>query len=170
MRVTSLVFDGVMSSDVLAPIEAASAKTEVDIRLASPNPGTNWGFEPLHCFAATDGVNETWNTDLLLVPGGLGSIAMMKERTVTNWLHDMADGSQYIMSVSTGSLLLAAAGLLDQRDASGHWLAHDDLAAAGAHPTIKAVSWQENIVTTSGYLSAAEVAQTIPDRLIYDRN
>jgi putative intracellular protease/amidase len=169
MKITALVFDGVMSSDVLAPIEAVSGKTEVTTRLASPSPGTNWGFEPLHCFAATDGVDQTWETDLLLVPGGLGSIAMMRETDVTGWLHDMAESSQYIMSVSTGSLLLAAAGLLDQRDASGHWLAHDDLAAAGAHPTIKAVSWQGNIVTTSGYLSAAEVARTIPDRLVYDR-
>ena len=49
-----------------------------------------------------------------------------------------AEQARFVMSVSTGSLLLAAAGLLADRDASGHWLATGVLEAAGAHPSEEA--------------------------------
>ncbi len=167
MKLTALVFDGVMSSDVLAPIEAASGAGDVAVQLVGPNVGTTWGFEPLHSFVPKAGFGSVEPTDLLIVPGGLGSIAMMRDEKLMQWLREMEPISRYVMSVSTGSLLLAAAGLLDERDASGHWLAHDDLAAAGAHPSTKAVSWQGHIVTTSGFVSAAEVAKEMPGRILY---
>ncbi len=167
MKITALVFDGVMSSDVLAPIEAASSVAQVSARFVSPTEGTTWGFDPLHSFAADAGLDDVRDTDLLLVPGGLGSISMMRDANVIGWLQEMDTKSTYVMSVSTGSLLLAAAGLLDERDASGHWLAHEDLARAGAHPTDRAVTWQGHIVTTAGYLTAAEVAKTLPERIMY---
>ncbi len=71
------------------------------------------------------------------------------------------------MSVSTGSLLLAAAGLLDGVDASGHWLAHDLLAAAGAQPTTAAVSRTGSIITTAGSVAAAAAARNLPERLLF---
>ncbi len=75
--------------------------------------------------------------------------------------------STYVMSVSTGSLLLAAAGLLQDVDASGHWLAHDVLEAAGAHAADEAVTWSGKYVTTSGTVAAAEVAATFPERIAF---
>ena len=167
MDLTALVFDGVMSSDVLAPIEAARSAGDVSVRFVSRTGEMCWGFEPLHSFKADAALDDVWSTDVLLVPGGLGSIAMMQDAHVTAWLRTMAGRSTYVMSVSTGSLLLAAAGLLDQRDASGHWLAHEDLARAGAHPTGDTVTWQGHIVTTAGYMAAAGVARTFPERVLF---
>jgi transcriptional regulator GlxA family with amidase domain len=169
MDVTAFVFDGVMSLDVLAPLEAATSAGAVSVRFVSQAGETCWGFDPLHSFAVDAGLDDLRPTDLLLVPGGLGSVAMMRDAQVTEWLQVMADKSTYVMAVSTGSLLLAAAGLLDERDASGHWLAHEDLARAGAHPTDEAVTWQGNIVTTAGSLAAAAVARTLPDRVMFGR-
>jgi len=170
MDVTAFVFDGVMSLDVLAPLEAATSAGAVSVRFVSQAGETCWGFDPLHSFSVDAGLDDLRPTDLLLVPGGLGSVAMMRDTQVTEWLQVMADKSTYVMAVSTGSLLLAAAGLLDERDASGHWLAHEDLARAGAHPTYEAVTWQGNIVTTAGSLAAAAVARTLPDRVMFGRN
>ena len=170
MDVTALVFDGVMSLDVLAPLEAAtsaSPATPVLARFVSQAGETCWGFDPLHSFVVDAGLDDIRDTDLLVVPGGLGSVAMMRDAQVTEWLQAMVGRSTYVMAVSTGSLLLAAAGLLDERDASGHWLAHQDLARAGAHPTDDAVTWQGHIVTTAGASAAAEVAKTLPDRVMF---
>ena len=62
---------------------------------------------------------------------------------------------------------IAAAGLLRNAEASGHWLAHDDLARAGAHPADDAVTWWGKYVTTSGHLAAADVSRRLPERLRY---
>lgn len=167
MDVIVLVFDGVMTSEVLAPIEALTKAGDVAVRLAGPHPGKTWGFEPLHSFDVGSDLDNTMETDLVLIPGGLGSLAMMKEPRVIDWIARMAERTKYILSVSTGSLLLAAAGLLDDRDASGHWLAHEDLAKAGAHPSTEAVTWEGKIVTTSGYLAAAEAARIVREKVLF---
>ncbi len=167
MDVTAFVFDGVMSRDVLAPLDAAASQAPIVVRYVSPTGDTCWGFDPLHAFAADARLDHVESTDLLLVPGGLGSVAMMRDEDVTRWLRAVAGRSRFVMGVSTGSLLLAAAGLLDDRDASGHWLAREDLARAGAHPTDEAVTWQGNVITTAGSSAAADVARTLPERLVF---
>jgi len=167
MDVTVLVFNGVTSREVLAPLTAIAEVVEPVVRWVSRRPGVVHGFEPLQRFEAGSGVDEVVATDLLIVPGGLGSVRMMEDPEVTAWLAATTAVARYVLSVSTGSLLLAAAGLLADRDASGHWLATGVLEAAGAHPSERAVTWQGNIVTTSGPVAAAEVAATLPDRVIY---
>jgi len=165
MDITALVFDGVTSREVLAPIESASALSPVRVVFISPDGRGVNGYEPFHRFAVDGGLEEVSPAGLLLVPGGLGSVAMMQSSAVTSWIALAAEQSAYVMSVSTGSLLLAAAGLLAASDASGHWLAHDDLASAGAHPNDEAVTWQGRIITTAGAVAAAEIAALLPERL-----
>ena len=165
MDITALVFDGVTSREVLAPIESAGGFSPVSVALISPSGGAVNGFEPFHRFAVHGGIDEVRPADLLLIPGGLGSVAMMRNSAVTAWIELSAGRSAYVLSVSTGSLLLAAAGLLAECDASGHWLAHDDLASAGACPTDESVTWQGRIITTAGAVAAADVAATLPERL-----
>ncbi len=167
MDVTVLVFNGVTSREVMAPLTALSEAAEPAVRWVARTPGAVHGFEPLQRFDATAGVDEILPTDLLLVPGGLGSVRMMEDPAVIDWLAASAPQARFVMSVSTGSLLLAAAGLLVDRDASGHWLATGVLEAAGAHPSEEAVTWQDNVVTTSGPVAAAEVAATLPERILY---
>lgn len=165
MKLTAFVFDGVVTGDVMLPISAVSQEGDVTVRYVSPTGAEVWGFDPLHCFHPDGSFEDLSDTDVLLVPGGLGSVAMMKDEAATHWLKEMAKHSDYVLSVSTGSLLIAAAGLLEHRDASGHWLAADELAKAGAHPKPDSVTWEGHIVTTSGDVSAAEVAVELQERL-----
>lgn len=167
MNITAFVFDGVTSSEVLAPVAAAGEAGPVAVRIVGVERGPFHGFEPLRVFAADSTTDDAEATDLLLVPGGLGSIRMMEDEAVLDWLRRQAGVSTFVMSVSTGSLLLAAAGLLADATASGHWLAHEDLVRAGAHPADEPVSWWGRFITTSGPMAAADVARTLPDRVRY---
>ena len=167
MEVVILVFNGVTSSEILAPVASLSDATEVAVHLVGVEETLYHGFEPLREFRPEHTIERVEPADLLLVPGGLGSLHMMKEEQVIDWLRRQAAESTYVMSVSTGSLLLAAAGLLQDADASGHWLAHDVLEAAGAHAADGAVTWSGKYVTTSGMVAAAEVAAVLPERLQY---
>jgi putative intracellular protease/amidase len=165
--ITALVFDGVISQEVLAPIEGLASAVPVSVRYASTRRRRCKGFEPFHVFPADLDLSEVHSTDLLLVPGGLGSVAMMDDTRVTTWISATAQRSRFVMSVSTGSLLLAAAGLLGEDEASGHWLAHDVLAATGAQPSSAAITRCGSIITTTGSVAAAAVARNLPERLIF---
>jgi len=164
--ITALVFDGVISQEVLAPIEGLASAWPVSVRYAGTRRRCK-GFEPFHVFPVDFDLSEVCSTDLLLVPGGLGSVAMMDDTRVTAWIAATAQRSRFVMSVSTGSLLLAAAGLLGEDEASGHWLAHDVLATTGARPTGAAITRRGSIITTTGSMAAASVARNLPERLIY---
>ncbi|EQA38159.1 putative cyclohexyl-isocyanide hydratase [Leptospira inadai serovar Lyme str. 10] len=65
--------------------------------------------------------------DLVFVPGGTGINAVMENEKILSWLTNQAKSAKYITSVCTGSLALAAAGLLDGFSATTHWLSLDIL-------------------------------------------
>jgi putative intracellular protease/amidase len=167
MDVTVLVFNGVTSREVLGPLSVLAERTTVDVRLAGLAKTAYHGFEPLHSFVPDVTLDDIRSTDLLLIPGGRGSVRMMEEPSVTSWLRLQAAQSTFVLSVSTGSLLLAAAGLLEHGDATGHWLAMEVLEGAGAHAVEDAVAWSGNIITTASTVAAADVARTLPERLLF---
>ena len=165
MDIAIFVFNGVASSDVIAPVAAVAESIEPAVRIVGVELGTCHGFEPLREFRADATIDEVAATDLLIVPGGLGSVRMMEDRRVIEWLAAQAELSRFVLSVSTGSLLLAAAGLIGGGEASGHWLAHDVMAEVGAQPSDEPVTWHGKFITTSGPSAAAGVAATLPERI-----
>lgn len=71
--------------------------------------------------------------DVLFVPGGIrGTIDCMNDPEVITFLADRGSRARWAMSVCTGSLALAAAGLLDEFDATYHWTVADLLPIMGA--------------------------------------
>jgi transcriptional regulator GlxA family with amidase domain len=67
--------------------------------------------------------------------------------------------------VCTGSLILAAAGLLDGRPATGHWLAMDELRRLGARPTGQRVVFDGKIVTGAGVSAGIDMALALAERI-----
>ena len=79
--------------------------------------------EPRYSFAEAPGI------DILVVPGGWGSRAVMQDPEVLAWVKSVAAAAKYSSSVCTGALILAQAGLLTGRRATTHWAAYDLLAS-----------------------------------------
>ena len=63
----------------------------------------------------------TWPIDTLIVAGGKGTTAAMRDQRVIAWIQKMAPGVRRLCSVCTGTFLLAQAGLLEGRAATTHW-------------------------------------------------
>ena len=59
--------------------------------------------------------------DILVIPGGLGTRALLNNEDVLNWIKSVSNEAEITSSVCTGSLLLAKAGLLDNKRATTHW-------------------------------------------------
>jgi transcriptional regulator GlxA family with amidase domain len=100
--------------------------------------------------------------DLVVVPGGAGSRALMKDEQVLSWVRERAAEAELLMSVCTGALVLGAAGLLARRAATTHHDAYDELAAVS--PTTKVIRGQrfvrssENILTSGGVSAGVDLA------------
>jgi transcriptional regulator GlxA family with amidase domain len=99
--------------------------------------------------------------DLLVVPGGFGTRALLKDEGTLNWIRQIASSARKVTSVCTGSLLFAASGVLEGRRATTHWGALDLLAA---YPNV-AVDREQRVVD-DGVITSAGVASGI-DMALY---
>ncbi|MGW1284302.1 DJ-1/PfpI family protein, partial [Streptomyces sp. NPDC002586] len=105
-----------------------------------------------------------------VVPGGPGQQALMEHRPLLDWLRAVDTTSTWTTSVCTGSLLLAAAGLLDGRRATSHWLALDLLKRFGAEPTEERVVLDGKYVTAAGVSAGIDMALTLTGRIAGDEH
>src|SRR4051812_42913257 len=99
--------------------------------------------------------------DVLVVPGGFGTRRLMKDERMLDWICHAHEHTQWTTSVCTGSLLLAAAGLLEGLDATTYWAVIDVLAEYGAEPTGERVVEQGKIIIAAGVSSGIDMALTL---------
>ncbi len=165
-----LIFDGVEVLDFAGPFEVFSRT-----RLA---PGVDSrrtdDTAPFHVFtvartrdeiAATGGLRvvphhgfaDAPRIDLLLVPGGFGTRALMESREALDWIRRTAATARRVTSVCTGSLLYAKAGMLQGRRATTHWGSLDLLESLNAGVKVE----RGLRVVDDGIISSAGVASGI---------
>ncbi len=70
-------------------------------------------------------INDCPQAEILIVPGGMGTRREMHNHVLIDWIREAAGKAEIVLSVCTGSLLLAKAGLLDGASATTHWAALD---------------------------------------------
>ncbi len=118
-----------------------------------------------------DGTFEDHPTpDLIVFPGGQGTRALMTDERVLDWVRTAHATTTLTTSVCTGSLVLAAAGLLDGLTATTHWGALDVLTEHGAIPTGDRVveHLDQRIITAAGVSSGIDMALRVVE-ILYDR-
>lgn len=97
--------------------------------------------------------------DILFLPGGTqGTLKMMQDQTVLGFLRDRVSSTKYITSVCTGSMILAAAGMLAGKSATSHWVTRPVLADFGATPVNARVVRDGQIVTGAGVSAGLDLA------------
>ncbi|MGB1251368.1 MAG: DJ-1/PfpI family protein [Candidatus Promineifilaceae bacterium] len=104
--------------------------------------------------------------DVLLVPGGTsGTLNLMKDPDILAFVRDAAARSRYVTSVCTGSLILAAAGLLEGRRATTHWATMDVLPTYGATPVEARYVEDGNVITAAGVSAGIDFALMLAAKL-----
>ena len=99
--------------------------------------------------------------DLVFVPGGPGTGALLEDREVLEFLRRQSEEARYVTSVCTGALVLGAAGLLKGYKATTHWLSLDLLAEFGATPLPDRVVTDRNRITGGGVTAGIDFALTV---------
>lgn len=104
---------------------------------------------------------EIERCDLICVPGGFGTIEAIEDDQLIGQLRRLAAGARYVTSVCTGSIVLAAAGLLKDKRATSHWAWRDKLSAFGAIPDAARVVRDGNVFTGGGVTAGIDFALTV---------
>jgi len=99
--------------------------------------------------------------DILCIPGGFGTTNAMQDAAFLDQIRRLAGMSRYVSSVCTGSLILAAAGLLTGKRAACHWAWRDHLALFGAIPVPARVVRDGNVFTGGGVTAGIDFALTL---------
>lgn len=99
--------------------------------------------------------------DVIVVPGGPGTIEALSDSTLLGWIARAHERTRWTTSVCSGSFLLGAAGLLTGRKATSHWGWLDQLAGFGAEPVSERVVTDGKIVTAAGVSSGIDMALTL---------
>jgi cyclohexyl-isocyanide hydratase len=152
-----LIFPRMTQLDMTGPYEvlARLPNTTVDLIARTLEPvTTDRGMQ----IVPTTTYADCPPLDVVMVPGGAGQQDLMEDEAALEFLRRAAASAKYVTSVCTGSLVLAAAGLLKGRHATSHWSVVDHLALLGAIPTHERVVVDGNVVTGAGVVSGIDFA------------
>jgi transcriptional regulator GlxA family with amidase domain len=113
------------------------------------------------------GFAEAPRIDLLVVPGGFGTRALLEDGETLDWIRRTAAASRQATSVCTGSLLYAKAGLLKGRRATTHWGALDLLETLDAGVKVERALRvvDDGIISSAGVASGIDMAFYVVERL-----
>jgi cyclohexyl-isocyanide hydratase len=148
LQVGMLLYPGLTLQDLIGPQTVWSWHAKIHLIWKTRDmivSDSGIGIQPTTTFS--DCPN---NLDVLFVPGGSGTVAVMKDREVLNFLADQAAQAKYVTSVCSGSLILGAVGLLQGYKATSHWSCRDLLPMFGAEPVEARVVVDRNRVTGGG--------------------
>ncbi len=109
--------------------------------------------------------DEVQHPDIVLVPGGIGCARAANDPVLLDWLRTSATRCDWMAASSTGTVVVAAAGLLGNNDAATHWLAGDLLADYGSQPSAERIVEIGNVITCEGRITAMHVALLVTLRV-----
>lgn len=168
MKIAIVLFPKVTVLDAIGPYQVLNQLPGAEVVFVAEQAGPvrdESGFLGLVADAA---LAEVPDPDVVLVPGGPGADALTDGGPVTGWLRAVDGSTTWTTSVCTGSLVLAAAGLLTGRRATSHWLAMEQLARSGAVPVSERVVFDGKYVTAAGVSAGIDMGLTLAGRLAGD--
>ncbi len=158
MRTAILVFDGITALDAIGPYEVLRSVPGWEVEFVGKERGvvrTDCGALGL---SADKSLAEAGEPEIVLVPGGKGNRALLDDEEVLGWLRRVDATSTWTTSVCTGSLVLGAAGLLEGKRATGHWLQLEPLRAYGADPVGGRYVEDGKAITAAGVSAGIDMA------------
>jgi putative intracellular protease/amidase len=159
-EIAFVLYPEMTALDIVGPYDVLARLPGAQARFVAANPGpivTDVGLT----LTADTRLDEVPAPDIVVVPGGPGTIAALQDQVLIDWLTRAHETSRWTTSVCTGSLLLAAAGILAGKRATTHWITRDMLAQLGAEPVSDRVVIEGKVVTGAGVSAGIDMALTL---------
>ncbi|HUZ27935.1 MAG TPA: DJ-1/PfpI family protein [Solirubrobacteraceae bacterium] len=168
MRIAIPIFDRITALDAVGPYEVLARLPGATIQFLAQEPGPQRTETRMLALVADGSLDDLPDPDVIVVPGGYGTRPLMHDQPMLNWLRNAHESSQWTTSVCTGSLLLAAAGILEGLEATTHWLELETLRQYGVTPVTRRVVQQGKVITAAGVSSGIDMALTLAARIAGD--
>ena len=158
MRIAIPLYDRFTALDAVGPYEVLSRLPGATVHFVADEPGMKRTETGMLGLSADLALEELPDPEIVVVPGGYGTRALLDDEQFVGWVRRAHETSEWTTSVCTGSLVLAAAGILDGLEATTHWLEYDLLESLGARPTARRVVEQGKVITAAGVSSGIDMA------------
>jgi transcriptional regulator GlxA family with amidase domain len=149
--------------DIVGPFQVLADVPGHDVMFVAAQPGPVTDHTGRTALTATASFAEVSAPEIVVVPGGLGGNE--QDPDVVAWLRAVHPTTTWTTSVCTGSIMLAAAGILDGLDATTHWARREVLEGLGVRYTEQRVVERGKVITAAGVSSGIDMALTLLDRL-----
>ena len=181
-QIAIAMYPGMTMLDAVGPYQVLTWLPGAEVVLVGAERGRLTDDKGLLHLEIEHTYGEVTSPDVIVVPGGFVTRSMAVDgNPLVEWVRSAHPATTWTTSVCTGALILGAAGVLDGLDATTHWIAYEQLAEFGAHPTEERVVVRGKVITGAGVsagidmalrlvieLAGAEVAQAIQLGIEYD--
>jgi putative intracellular protease/amidase len=165
MEIAIPIFERLTALDAVGPYEVLSRIPEARVRFVAETIGAKRTENGMLALSADVVLDELPNPEVIVVPGGFGTRALLHDELMLSWLRGAHATSEWTTSVCTGALLLGAAGILEGLEATTHWLSLELLRDYGAIPVSRRVVEQGKVITAAGVSSGIDMALTLAARI-----
>jgi len=165
MDIAIPIFDGITALDAIGPYEVLSRLPGARVRFLAIEPGPKRTENEMLALTADQALTDVPGPEIIVVPGGFGTRALMRDEAMLAWLRAAHETSRWTTSVCTGALVLAAAGILDGLEATTHWMLLEKLGELGPTPVTRRVVEQGKVITAAGVSSGIDMALTLAARI-----
>jgi transcriptional regulator GlxA family with amidase domain len=165
-QIVIVTYPGFTALDFVGPYEVLRYLPGAEVRFVWHEPGPITADSGVLVVGATHSFAETRSPDVVLVPGGMTTVEHARDETLLDWVRQAHHSATWTASVCTGSIILAAAGLLNGKRATSHWMALPVLKTLGAIPVSdERVVHEGTIVTCAGVSAGIDLALWLAGRI-----
>ncbi len=151
MQTAIVLYPGFTALDFIGPYESLRWLPDSQVRFVWHEPGPIAADSGVLVVGATHSFDETPSPDVILIPGGFSTVEHARDQRVLDWVRRAHRTATWTTSVCSGSVILAAAGVLDGKRATSHWAALPILKTFGVTPVgDERVVHQGDVVTAAG--------------------
>ncbi|MFF1704673.1 DJ-1/PfpI family protein [Streptomyces sp. NPDC058252] len=169
MQIAIVLYDRFTALDAIGPYQMLGGIPDAEVVLVAERAGPVRDDRDSLSLIADRSFAEVPSPAILVVPGGPDPSGEMGNEVMLDWLRTADATSAWTTSVCTGSLILAASGLLKGRRATSHWLALEELKRFGAESTGERVVIDGKYVTAAGVSAGIDMGLTLVGRVAGDR-
>lgn len=153
--------------DAVGPYEVWSRLPGAQVKFVAREKGLIISDTHFLKIVAEYAISEIQSADILLIPGSVvGFIRESKDPALLNWIRKIHQTTAWTTSVCSGSIILAAAGILNGKKASSHWAAMHLLSDYGAVPSSERYIQEGKIITAQGVSAGIDMALYLVGQLV----
>lgn len=167
MDIVIYIYNGLTALDVVGPYEVLSRLPNANVKFVAKEKGvivTDTHFLKL---VAEYDISEIDNADILVIPGSVvGFIREAKDKALLSWIAKINLTSTWTTSVCSGSIILAATGLLKDKKATSHWGVIHLLKEYGSIPTSERYVQEDKIITAQGVSAGIDMSLYLASQIV----